>query len=213
MSEFADILAERFGAGEPILTEDVLSAFPDDARSTVFYRLSAALAAGEVARFSRGVYYVPETVEVLGRRTSLPLDPEKVISRKYLVRDGIPIGFVSGLALENRSGVSNQVPAVLEITTNAETNRRRRVAPFGGYREIVLKRPRVPVTQDNVRTLEAIDLVENVDVPSLNADELAAFRAKVGAADRATMVGCLASYPKRTVLKCLNEMEAINVPA
>lgn len=213
MSEFTNILKGRFGASEPILTEDILEAFPDDARSTVFYRLNAALSAGEVERFSRGVYYVPETAEVLGREVAVPLDPEKVITRKYLVRDGETIGFISGRALENRSRVSNQVPAVLEITTNAETNRRRRVAPFGGYREIVLKRPRVPVTSDNVGTLEAIDLVENADVPSLDAEELSAFKAKVGKADWATLIECLAAYPKKTVLKCLSEMEPAYVPA
>lgn len=213
MSEFTDILKGRFGSGEPILTEDVLRTFPEDARSTVFYRLNAALTAGEVKRYSRGVYYVPEKAEVLGREVAVPLDPEKVITRKYLVRDGETIGFVSGRALENRSRVSNQVPAVLEITTNAETNRRRRIAPFGGYREIILKRPRVPVTTENVGALEAIDLVENADVPSLDTEELSAFKAKVGKADRATLIECLAAYPKKTVLKCLSEMEQAYVPA
>ncbi|WP_165173574.1 hypothetical protein [Adlercreutzia sp. ZJ242] len=109
----------------------------------MFGWLKAAVAEGTLARFSRGVYYVPERAEVLGRAVEAPLDPEKVIARKYLVAGGEAAGFVSGLALQNHSRVSNQVPAVLEVTTNAETNRSRRIRPFGGYREIVLKKPRV----------------------------------------------------------------------
>jgi hypothetical protein len=213
MSSFADILEERFGAGQPILTEDVLAAFPDEPRSTVFYRLKAEVESGGLARFDRGVYYVPERAELFGRTVDVPLDPERVIARKYLERDGEVIGFVSGLALENRSRVSNQVPAVLEITTNAETNRRRRVRPFGGYREVVLKRPRVPVTAGNVDALEAIDLVENVDVASLDESELDAYRSKVAKADWATVVECLSAYPKKTVMKYLKEVAPAYVPA
>ena len=213
MSSFSDILEERFGAGQPILTEDVLAAFPDEPRSTVFYRLNAELGSGSLAKFDRGVYYVPEKAELFGRTMDVPLDPERVIARKYLERDGEVIGFVSGLALENRSRVSNQVPAVLEITTNAETNRRRRVRPFGGYREVVLKKPRVPVTSGNVAALEAIDLVENVDVGSLDESELDAFRRKVAKADWATVVECLSAYPKKTVVKFLKEVGPAYVPA
>lgn len=213
MASLINILEERFGAGQPILTEDVFAVFPSEPRSTVFYRLNAELESGNLARFDRGVYYIPEKAELFGRIVDVPLDPELVIARKYLKRDGEVIGFVSGLALENRSRVSNQVPAVLEITTNAETNRRRRVHPFGGYREVVLKKPRVPVTTDNVNTLEAIDLVENVDVNSLDESELDAFRRKVATADWATMVECLAAYPKKTVMKCLKEVEPAYVPA
>ena len=213
MSIFADILEERFGAGQPILTEDVLAALPDEPRSTVFYRLKTEVESGGLARFDRGVYYVPERAELFGRTVDVPLDPERVIARKYLERDGEVIGFVSGLALENRSRVSNQVPAVLEITTNAETNRRRRVRPFGGYREVVLKRPRVPVTAGNVDALEAIDLVENVDVASLDESELDAYRSKVAKADWATVVECLSAYPKKTVMKYLKEVAPAYVPA
>ena len=216
MSDFAGILEGRYGAGEPILSEDALAAFPDQARSTVFGWLKAAVAEGSLARFSRGVYYVPERAEVLGRAVEVPLDPEKVIARKYLVPGGEVSGFVSGLALQNRARVSDQVPAVLEVTTNAETNRSRRIRPFGGYREIVLRRPRVPVTAGNVAALEAIDLVDGADLASLDAAERDALRRKVDAADRATLLECLAAYPKRTVLKLLSyiqEMGTQGVPA
>ena len=205
MKSFANILKERFGAGQPTLTENVLAAFSDEPRSTVFYRLTVETESGRLAKFDRGVYYVPERVELFGRTVDVPLDPERVIARKYLEQDGEVIGFVSGLALENRSRVSNQVPAVLEITTNAETNRRRRIRPFGGYREVVLKKPRVPVTTDNVDVLEAIDLVENVDVASLDESELEAFRRKVAKADWSKAVECLSAYPKKTVMKYLKK--------
>ena len=213
MSRFVDILQERFGAGEPILTEDVLAAFPESSRATVFNRLKASMLSGEVRQYMRGVYYIPEKTWVLGREIDVPLDPEKVIRRKYLEDDGETVGFVSGLALENRAGVSNQVPGVLEITTNNETNRMRRIVPFGGYREIILRRPRIPVTSENVATLEAIDLIGNVDVSSLDGEERSAFKEKVSAADAKRLLEALSAYPKKTITQYLKGVSLGLIPA
>ena len=203
MNDFVEILKSTFETGEPILTEDILATFPHVARSTTFNRIKVTVEVGTLAQFSRGVYYIPERTTLFGKEVELPLDADKVIKRKYLEQNGYPIGFISGQALENRCGVNIQVPGVLEITTNAETNRSRKIGAIGGYREVILKRPRIPITQENAAALEAIELISNVDTSTLDNGELNAFRAKIAAVPKAKLLACLTAYPKRVMSKYL----------
>ena len=213
MNNFIEILKDTFGTGEPILTEDILATFPNVARSTTFNRIKIAVEAGSLAQFSRGVYYIPEHTTLFGKEVALPLDADKVIKRKYLEQNGCSIGFISGQALENRCGIDMQVPSVLEIVTNAETNRSRKIGAIGGYREVVLKCPRIPVTQENITALEAIELISNVDTSTLDNDELDAFRSKIAAAPKAKLLACLTAYPKKVMSKYLEGASRGLIPA
>ena len=213
MNDFIKILKRTFGIGEPILTEDILATFPHVARSTTFNRIKVTVEAGTLAQFSRGVYYIPERTTLFGKEVALPLDADKVIKRKYLEQNGCPIGFISGQALENRSGVNVQVPGVLEIITNAETNRSRKIGAIGGYREVVLKCPRIPVTPENITALEAIELISSVNTSTLDNDELNAFRAKIAAVPKAKLLACLTAYPKKVMSKYLEGASRGLIPA
>lgn len=201
MAKIAETLRSEIGVGKPILTSEILRMREGAARSSVFAEIAAALRAGDLARFGRGVYYVPEPSALPGLDT--PLDPESVIRKKY-IRDGAEVyGFRSGLALLNDRGVSSQVPAVLEITTNRSPRRVYPVRPFGGYREILLRKPRVPVRAGNVAELEALDALGAVDLEALNSDERAALLAMVDSCDRRTLFDAARSHPAKAVANLL----------
>lgn len=117
MKEFEDILLERFGEGRPILVGDILSLFPDASRVTVYQRINSAISKGSLERYGRGVYCIPRQ----GLFGKVSLSAESVIERKFIACGDEVFGYYSGLALENRAGLSEQVPAVLEITTNASS--------------------------------------------------------------------------------------------
>ena len=95
-------------------------------------------------------------------------------SKKKYLTDGCEVyGYVTGLALENQIGISNQVPGTLEIVTNRESTRSRRIEPYGGYREITLRRPKIPVNAGNVEELQLLDILTYAPVNRLAPDELA----------------------------------------
>lgn len=121
-----DIIKERFGANEPVLAEDILALLPGISRQAAYKKIEAAVASGELARYGRGVYYVPEQT----RFGASALPAMSVVKRKWLQDESGAIGYVTGAALANEAGFTEQVPAVLEVATNRETTRVREASPF-----------------------------------------------------------------------------------
>ena len=158
MKEFEDILLERFGEGRPILVGDILSLFPDVSRVTVYQRINSAISKGSLERYGRGVYCIPRQ----GLFGKVPLSAESVIERKFIACGDEVFGYYSGLALENRAGLSEQVPAVLEIMTNASSKGVRSLGPAGGWKDVVIRKPRCEVTAENVDVLRFHDAVSAI---------------------------------------------------
>ena len=158
MKEFEDILLERFGEGRPILVGDILSLFPDVSRVTVYQRINSAISKGSLERYGRGVYCIPRQ----GLFGKVPLSAESVIERKFIACGDEVFGYYSGLALETRAGLSEQVPAVLEITTNASPKGVRSLGPAGGWKDVVIRKPRCEVTAENVDVLRFLDAVSAI---------------------------------------------------
>jgi predicted transcriptional regulator of viral defense system len=206
MDNFVDILRERFGEDEPILSDEIIAEFPDVCKVTTFNRLNTALEDGRMERFGRGVYFIPRE-GVLGK---VPLLPLKVIKKKYLGEGDNVCGYISGLNLENEIGVSPQVPATLEITTNNASRRIREIEPFGGWRKITLRTPRTKITKENVDALRFLDLLTNVSLTTLDDLELRNLKKLSGSLDRNTVMECIRYYPAKTSKRLL-EREAIDV--
>lgn len=201
MNNVVKILVEKFGTGKPILAEEALEALSNYARSTAFALLKDSVEEGSIIRFDRGVYYVPEYSTYLG--TPLPLNPLAVLDKKYISNETDVYGFRSGLALQNDVGISNQVPAVLEITTNNETNRARRIKPMGGYREIILRKSRVPVDAGNVDSLKFLDLLSKTTPSLLNCAEKEALIRMAKRAKRSQVTSYVSLFPKNTAVNLL----------
>jgi len=206
MSSFSDILRDRFGEDEPIFTEEIIDTFPDISRVTLYKRLDEALQSGVLERYDRGVYFIPRE-GILGK---VPLLPLKVIKKKYLSDDKEVYGYLSGLNLENEIGVSPQVPATLEVTTNNASRRVREIEPFGGWRKIILRVPRLPVSEENVDALRFLDTITRVSPAILSDFEFNNLRSFATSVDKKTVYECASFYPARTS-KRLIESEALGV--
>lgn len=208
MEDFVNILELAFGTDRPILLDEIRDVFPDMPEATLYRRLRSAVASSRLAKPRKGAYYVP-TETRFGPST---LADGKILEKKYLT-DGCEVyGYVTGLALENQIGISNQVPGTLEIVTNRESTRSRRIEPYGGYREIILRRPRIPVTAENVEALQLLDILTYAPVDRLAPEELARLAEFASRVDRRKVVECAKRYPGKTALKLL-ESEANGVLA
>lgn len=208
MESMENILKGRFGVNEPIFADEVLRVFEGVPKRTVYYRLAKAVEEGSLAKAGRGVYYVP-TETILGPSV---LPPMKVIEKEYL-RDGDDVyGYWSGLMLENQMGLTTQNPSVLEIVTNKATKRVRSLGPTAGYKDVVIRQPRVEVTKSNVEVLMLLDVVTS---SSLSPREVLDLKNLLDLAKRASkrdVRKIIPYYPAKTA-KRLMESEIVDVLA
>ena len=113
-----DYLKETFGYSVPILLKNIR--IGGKSKTAIRKELSRAVEEGTIVRESNGVYSLRED-------TDIPdcVSFESVVELKFIKNDyGFPglnldiYGYYSGQTFLNMIGVSQQVPAVLEITTN-----------------------------------------------------------------------------------------------
>ncbi len=206
MNELANMVKGRFGANEPVLAEDILALLPGISRQTAYKKIEAAVDSGELVRYGRGVYYVPEQT----RFGTSALPAMSVVRCKWLQDEDGAIGYITGATLANEAGLTEQVPAVLEVATNRETTRVRDAAPFGGWRKIRLRRPCATVTDDNVDALRFLDPVTQEPVDQMDGRALESLRELADRAGRAKVYELAACYPAKTSKRFI-ECEARDV--
>lgn len=164
MSKIRDILEKKYGTNTPILLEEILSDCADVTPDAVYRRLRKACDAGEIVKKERGVYYIP-TQTAFGKSN---ITSTAVLSKKYIKRGEVVIGYLAGTALENAFGITTQTPAVLEIVTNAEATNKRSIGAYGGYREVILRKPRTQVTNKNADALACLELLTSIEMSRLD---------------------------------------------
>lgn len=121
-------------------------------------QLCALVKAQKLARYCTGVYYRPDEG---------PLGPllapvfNDVLALLY-TKDagGAPCGFLGGYFFANRLGLTTQVPMVYEVYTNRASCTRRRLLGKSG---IILRKPPVPVTAENLNAVRLLTLITDID--------------------------------------------------
>ena len=206
MKNFDDILLDTFGRGVPILADEITAAFPRLTRVAVYQNIEKSISRGFLARAERGVYYIPNK----GRFGNVPLSSDSVLERKYVANGTSIFGYYSGLCLENREGLSEQVPAVLEITTNASSKRVRSLGSYAGWKDVVIRKPRCEVTSQNVDVLKFLDAITNVSITELDTSSFKNLKRLAKRAGQKNAYAFAAYYPAKTSKKLI-EGEALGV--
>ena len=151
-----EYLKENYILGEPIFTNDIeISGMTEE---NLRYHLKKLTDDGIICRFEPGVYYFPK-ISILGDK--MQLSAETVAIHKYIMRKGKRIGYYSGYTLANRMGLSTQVPFTEEITSNYAPAQVRELTIKN--RKYILRRPMVEVTEENVKVLQFLDCLKDVD--------------------------------------------------
>lgn len=211
MKDFADILRNRFGLNQPILASEIKGLFPDVFEVTIYQWIDKALEGESLRKYRRGVYYLPKK-GVISRLGEMKLSPDLVLQKQYIRDEDNVYGYRSGLNLENEVGISPQHPATLEITTNNASKRVRDIEPFGGYKAIKLRKPRVEISEENVDALRFLDLITQVPLVGITSLERERFEKFAKTVDKRLVIECLGYYPAKTS-KRLIESEYLDVLA
>lgn len=145
-------LKENYGINNPFLIEDIQNDF-EYSYTTIKTMISEYIKKNELKRYDKGIYYFPKKSEILGE--SIPAY-SKVLEHKFIENNSKIFGYYTGIYLLNKIGLTTQVPLRREITTNIETNIKRKVCI--GDREVFLRKPLVKVTNENVKYLQFMDI-------------------------------------------------------
>ncbi len=155
--DIVSYLYNIYGYDTPIFIKDVrIGRKNKTAIREEFYRASKK---GLLQKQGKGIYYIKSDKEF-----GAVITFRDVIEKKYLYSDGYDEfcsglfieGYYSGLTFLNIIGVSQQVPAILEITTN-KTSSKKYCYELNG-RMAYIRKARTKVTPDNWMILQFLDM-------------------------------------------------------
>lgn len=117
--------------------------------------------AGKIRRFDKGIYFLPKKSIF---KSGSQLSVEKVLECKYVKDKTNRYGYISGLMFYNQMGLTTQVPMLYEVVSNKATSDYRETSLAKS--RVIVRRPRVMVTEKNYRILQFLDLLKDVDIYS-----------------------------------------------
>lgn len=156
-------MIDTFGFNEPILISDIN--YNGYSRIWLSKELARLCKEEKIIRYEKGLYYVPQNT-IFGKSS---LNPNKVIKLKYLSKNGENIGFFTGIAALQQLGLTTQVPNTLEIQTNNESSKLRRVKV--GSQEVILRKPKVKINNENINVLRLFEIMSSTPADLLDAEK------------------------------------------
>ncbi len=148
-------LKEVYGYSQPIFLKDIR--IGRKSKTSIRKDLSRAVQEGKIMRKGQGVYYFSEAGELNGT-----VSFEEVVEYRFIKNDyglkGLDLdiyGYYTGQTFLNQIGISQQVPAMLEITTNKTSCKR--LFSFSGY-EAILRKGRIEINRFNYKALQFFDM-------------------------------------------------------
>lgn len=151
--EFEMKLATNFNTNEPILSEEILSLFKEYSKAQVFRYIDKAKKEKKLVQFSTGVYYIP-TITFWGDLSTISAD--SVIEKKYLKNDNDTYGIYGGIKLLNNFSITTQMAAIIEVVTNNEKTRQRKIEI--NKRKFILKKSRCQINKNNYAAYTILQL-------------------------------------------------------
>lgn len=149
-----------FNQGNGILNTRELDT--TSSKYSTFKVLERMVKKGELKRAEKGLYYIPKK-SIFGE---LPLTIKDFI-QKYLYLGDKRIGYITGVNLFNRYGLTTQLSNSIEIATNTRKNPRE----FDGIK-IKFIQNKALITEENIKYLEILDILKNLkNIPDSNIEE------------------------------------------
>ena len=159
METLYEYLLDNYKENEPIFLVDIQ--IDGMTRTNVRQQIKKLADTGKVKRFDNGIYFLPKKTIF---KSGSQLAPEKVLECKYLRDKDKRCGYVSGLMFFNQMGLTTQIPMMYEVVSNKATNDYRETSLAKS--RVIVRKPKVPVTEKNYKALQFLDLLKDVDVYS-----------------------------------------------
>lgn len=151
-----EYLKNNYKMAEPIFFSDI--AITDISKSAISQQLKKLCNEGKLVKYQDGIYYLPKKSRLNG---AAGINADMVAKYKYISRRGKIEGFYSGNTFANQIGISTQVPNKIEIVSNNVAASVREVSI--GKRLFIVRKANIFITEENVRVLQMLDLLKNLD--------------------------------------------------
>lgn len=150
-------LTEIYGYDTPIFLKDIR--IGRKSKAAVRQELCRATRNGELERKGNGIYFIRSKKE-FGSGVTF----DDILKNNFIYSKNAPVGFeelfiegyYSGMTFLNMIGISEQVPAIPEVTTN-RTSSKKRFYKVGGSLAIIRK-GKIPITFQNYLMLQFLDM-------------------------------------------------------
>ena len=159
METLYEYLLDNYKENEPIFLVDIQ--IDGMTRTNVRQQVKKLADTGKVRRFDNGIYFLPKKTIF---KSGSQLAPEKVLECKYLRDKDKRCGYVSGLMFFNQMGLTTQIPMMYEVVSNKATNDYRETSLAKS--RVIVRKPKVPITEKNYKVLQFLDMLKDVDVYS-----------------------------------------------
>ena len=158
-----EYLKNKYGYNEPIYVDEIR--FETYSRPWIFKELKKLIENGEIKRYDKGIYYFPRKM-FFGDSF---LNPQKIVEKRFLSDGNEVYGYITGISLLNQTGISTQVPNLIELVTNKESTRVRDIRI--GKQIIRARRSRTTITKENAATLQFLDLMNSITPSAMSETE------------------------------------------
>ena len=168
--DLVNYLKNIYGYDTPIFIKDVrIGRKSKTAIREEFYRASKS---GELERKSNGVYFLRSDKE-FGSGVLFT----QIIERKFLYSENViegmeslfVEGYYSGMTFLNRIGLSEQVPAMPEITTNRTSSKKRYYVC--GKSVAIIRKSKVNVDESNYLILQFLDMFHYLSIDEVKKNK------------------------------------------
>ncbi len=139
---FLKILKDNFHENEPIFISEIVPLFKYYSNSYIFRHLNMALRSHQLNKFSNGVYYLPN-------KNMDELSPLEVIKKRFISYNHEIYGIFSGSILLNSFLLNKQINDDIEIISNKETSRSRKIKIKNV--SFIIKKSRLKITNENYK--------------------------------------------------------------
>lgn len=152
-----EYIINNYDKDEPIF----ISELPGKSKNSICQELKKLVDEGKLERLYNGVYYLSYTT-ILGTKGRISVD--KFVNKKYMVHEGITIGYITGMQLANMYGFTSQNPSCIEVCSNEATTTQRKLNIAG--RTVIVYKPLAKVTEKNKTALQFLDFMTVIDIYS-----------------------------------------------
>lgn len=201
-----EYIQKNYKANEPIFVSDIDLPVTDTNLRQMFKVLCDS---GQICRYETGIYYMKGVSRLKG---GVSLSASEVARYKYIFRRGRVEGYYSGYTFANLLGLTLQVPYTIEIVSNRASARCREVSVKN--QKIMLRSPRTEITKTNVRVLQLLDLLKDleqyVDEDMSKATEIISTYVRDACIRQTDVDKYIKLFPDR-VYKYIYEMRLYNV--
>ena len=199
-------LKEIYGYGVPIFLKDIR--IGQKSKLSIRKDLSRGVENGDICRESQGIYYFDAKKDFPTVISFIDIIDKKYIGEKILDSNVYVdvFGYYTGLSFLNQIGISQQVPAVIELVTNNTSCKR--CITINGFKAL-LRKPKTMINNSNWKVLQFLDSFYLLNADDIKKHYKTIYEYKIKNINDKQINEYLCLYPKRTAL-LLTELEVLN---